>query len=199
MSIKNIAVLVSGSGSNLQSIIDANIKSANISIVISNNPDAYAVQRAKKHKIPYEVIDHREFDSRKAFEERMLLLLEKNGVELVVLAGFMRLLTPYFVNRFKNRIINIHPSLLPSFPGVNSARQALEYGVKVTGCTVHFIDDGVDTGPIILQSAVNINENDDEKSLLEKIHREEHSLLPEAVRLFCEDRVNIEGRKVLIL
>lgn len=195
---KNVAVLVSGNGSNLQALIDSNINSANISVVISNKPEAYAVQRAKNHGISFEIIDHKEYGSRQEFEKRMIETLEAHNTELVVLAGFMRVLTPYFVNHYKNRIINIHPALLPSFPGVNSPRQALDYGVKITGCTVHFVDDGVDTGPIILQSAVYIENEDNEETLSAKIHSEEHRLLPEAVSLFCEDKLIVEGRKVII-
>ena len=195
---KNVAVLVSGNGSNLQALIDSNINSANISVVISNKPEAYAVQRAKNHGISFEIIDHKEYGSRQEFEKRMIETLETHNIELVVLAGFMRVLTPYFVNHYKNRIINIHPALLPSFPGVNSPKQALDYGVKITGCTVHFVDDGVDTGPIILQSAVYIENEDNEETLSAKIHSEEHRILPESVRLFCEDKLIVEGRRVII-
>lgn len=198
MGKKNVAVFVSGSGTNLQAIIDANIEAANLSVVLSNKPDAYALERALKHNIPVEVVDHKEFDTREAFEAEIIERLEKFNIELVVLAGFMRILTPYFVNHYKQRIINLHPALLPSFPGVQSAKQALDYGVKVTGVTVHFVDDGVDTGPIILQSVVQIDDTDTEDTLLEKIHEEEHRIFPMAVRLFCEDMLTISGRIVSI-
>lgn len=198
MSKKNIAVFVSGSGTNLQAIIDAKIKSANLAIVLSNKPDAYALERALKHDIPVEVVDHKEFDTREAFEAELIERLKKYNVKLIVLAGFMRILTSFFVNNYKHRIINLHPALLPSFPGIHSAKQALDYGVKITGVTVHFVDDGVDTGPIILQSVVPIDDSDSEDSLLEKIHKEEHSIFPEAVKLFCEGRLSISGRKVII-
>ncbi len=198
MSKKNIAVFVSGSGTNLQAIIDAKIKSANLAVVLSNKPDAYALERALKHNIPVEVVDHKEFDTREAFEAELIERLKKYNVKLIVLAGFMRILTSFFVNNYKHRIINLHPALLPSFPGIHSAKQALDYGVKITGVTVHFVDDGVDTGPIILQSVVPIDDSDSEDSLLEKIHKEEHRIFPEAVKLFCEGRLSISGRKVII-
>ncbi len=198
MSKKNIAVFVSGSGTNLQAIIDAQIKSANLAVVLSNKPDAYALERALKHNIPVEVVDHKEFDTREAFEAELIERLKKYNVKLIVLAGFMRILTSFFVNNYKHRIINLHPALLPSFPGIHSAKQALDYGVKITGVTVHFVDDGVDTGPIILQSVVPIDDSDSEDSLLEKIHKEEHRIFPEAVKLFCEGRLSISGRKVII-
>jgi phosphoribosylglycinamide formyltransferase-1 len=198
MSKKSIAVFVSGSGTNLQAIIDAKIKSANLAVVLSNKPDAYALERALKHNIPVEVVDHKEFDTREAFEAELIERLKKYNVKLIVLAGFMRILTSFFVNNYKHRIINLHPALLPSFPGIYSAKQALDYGVKITGVTVHFVDDGVDTGPIILQSVVPIYDSDSEDSLLEKIHKEEHRIFPEAVKLFCEGRLSISGRKVII-
>jgi phosphoribosylglycinamide formyltransferase-1 len=198
MSKKNVAVFVSGSGTNLQAIIDAKIKSANLAVVLSNKPDAYALERALKHNIPVEVVDHKEFDTREAFESELMERLKKYNVKLIVLAGFMRILTSFFVNNYKHRIINLHPALLPSFPGIHSAKQALDYGVKITGVTVHFVDDGVDTGPIILQSVVPIDDSDSEDSLLEKIHKEEHRIFPEAVELFCEGRLSISGRKVII-
>ncbi len=198
MSKKNIAIFVSGSGSNLQAIIDAEIESANIAVVLCNRPEAYAVRIAKSYDIPVEVVDHKNFSKREDFEKKIILRLEKYSIDLVVLAGFMRILTPLIVNHYKNKIINIHPALLPSFPGINSALQALDYGVKITGCTVHFVNVGVDTGPIILQSTVNIANDDTEESLLEKIHAEEHKIFPEAIKLFCEERLRIEGRKVLV-
>ena len=198
MSKKNVAVFVSGSGTNLQAIIDANIEAANIAVVLSNKPDAYALERALNHNIPVEVVDHKEYESRETFEEEIIERLKQYSIDLVVLAGFMRILTSYFVNSYKHRIINLHPALLPSFPGIHTAKQALDYGVKITGVTVHFVDDGVDTGPIILQSVVPVDDNDTEETLLEKVHEEEHRIFPEAVKLFCEDRLSISGRKVII-
>ena len=139
------------------------------------------------------------FETRQEFERQLIKSLDNRGIELIVLAGFMRVLTPLFVRHYKNRIINIHPALLPSFPGVDAAKQALEYGVKCSGCTVHFVDDGVDTGPIVLQAIVSIEDSDTEQTLLERIHKEEHRVFPEAVRLFCEGKIKIEGRRVIIL
>lgn len=195
---KNVAVFVSGSGTNLQAIIDARIEAANLAVVVCNKPEAYAIERAKKNNIPIELVNHKDFETREDFEKEIISRLEKYNIELVVLAGFMRVLTPYFVRQFKYRIINLHPALLPSFPGINSAKQALDYGVKFTGCTVHFVDEGVDTGPIIIQAVVSISEEDTEETLLEKIHKEEHRIFPEAVRLLCEGRLRIDGRRVFI-
>lgn len=193
-----LAVFVSGSGTNLQAIIDANIPNVEIVVVVSNNPNAYAIERAKRHNIPVEVIDHRNYSSREEFEREIIKRLEPYRVDLIVLAGFMRILSPLFVRAYKNRIMNIHPALLPAFPGVNAVRQALSYGVKYTGCTVHFVDEGVDTGPIILQSVVPVYDDDTEEKLLERIHREEHRIYPEAIRLFAEGKLHIEGRRVFI-
>ncbi|NIP32093.1 MAG: phosphoribosylglycinamide formyltransferase [Candidatus Dadabacteria bacterium] len=198
MNKKNVAVFVSGSGTNLQAIIDAKIEAANIAVVVCNKPEAYALKRAKNHHIPVEIVNHKDFESRELFEEEIINRLEKYSIDLVVLAGFMRVLTSFFVNHFQNRIINLHPALLPSFPGIHSAKQALDYGVKFTGCTVHFVDDGVDTGPIILQSVVPVDDGDTEDTLLDKIHKEEHRIFPEAVKLFCEGRLRIEGRRVFV-
>lgn len=193
-----VGVFVSGSGSNLQALIDAKIPSVEIVVVVSNNPDAYAIERAKKNKIPVEVVDHRNYSSREDFEREIQKRLDQYKIDLIALAGFMRILTPLFIRNYKNRIMNLHPALLPSFPGTNAVKQALMYGVKFTGCTVHFVDEGVDTGPIILQAVVPIYDTDTEESLLERIHNEEHRIYPEAVRLFGEGRLRIEGRRVLI-
>ena len=193
-----VGVFVSGSGSNLQALIDAKIPSVEIVVVVSNNPDAYAIERAKKSKIPVEVIDHRNYSSREDFEREIQKRLDQYKVDLIALAGFMRILTPLFIRNYKNRIMNLHPALLPSFPGTNAVKQALMYGVKFTGCTVHFVDEGVDTGPIILQAVVPIYDTDTEESLLERIHKEEHRIYPEAVRLFGEGKLRIEGRRVLV-
>jgi phosphoribosylglycinamide formyltransferase 1 len=193
-----LAVFVSGSGSNLQAIIDANIPTVEIALVFSNNPNAYAIERIKKYGISSLVIDHRGYSSREDYEREILRSIGPYNIDLIVLAGFMRILSPYFVSRFKNRIMNIHPALLPAFAGINSVKQALEYGVKYTGCTVHFVDEGVDTGPIILQSVIPILENDTEDSLLERIHDEEHRIYTEAIRLFSEGKLKIKGRRVSI-
>ena len=194
-----VGILVSGNGSNLQAIIDEKIVSCEIALVISNKPDVYAIKRAQSNNIPVEIINNKNFETREEFERQLIKSLDSRGIELIVLAGFMRVLTPLFVRHYKKRIINIHPALLPSFPGVDAAKQALEYGVKYSGCTVHFVDDGVDTGPIVLQAIVSIQDSDTEQTLLERIHKEEHRVFPEAVRLFCEGKIKIEGRRVIIL
>jgi phosphoribosylglycinamide formyltransferase-1 len=193
-----LAVFVSGSGSNLQAIIDAKVPTVEIALVFSNNPNAYAIERIKKYGISSLVIDHGGYSSREDYEKEILRSIESYNIDLIALAGFMRILSPYFVSRFKNRIMNLHPALLPAFAGINSVKRALEYGVKYTGCTVHFVDEGVDTGPIILQSVVPIFENDTEDSLLERIHEEEHRIYPEAIRLFSEGKLKIRGRRVSI-
>jgi phosphoribosylglycinamide formyltransferase-1 len=193
-----LAVFVSGSGTNLQAIIDAKIWNVEIAVVLSNNPSAYAIDRAKKHGIPVEIVDHKDYPLREEFEREILMRLGPYNIDLIALAGFMRILSPSFIKSYKNRIINLHPALLPSFPGTHAAKQALDYGVKFTGCTVHFVDEGVDTGPIILQAVVPIYDTDTEDSLLERIHKEEHRIYPEAIRLFAEERLNIEGRRVLM-
>ncbi|MBI5416469.1 phosphoribosylglycinamide formyltransferase [Candidatus Poribacteria bacterium] len=197
----NIAILISGSGTNLQSIINeveiGNIP-ATISLVISNMKDAYGLVRAKKHNIPTFVLDHKKFQSREDFDKEMVLILKKNNIDLVVLAGFMRVISPYFVNNYRNRIINIHPAILPSFPGTHAQKQAFDYGVKYTGCTVHFIDEGTDTGPIILQAVVPVNDNDTSDTLASRILEQEHKILPLAIKYFVENKLVIQGRKVFI-
>ncbi|MCY3985674.1 MAG: phosphoribosylglycinamide formyltransferase [Candidatus Dadabacteria bacterium] len=198
MSKTNVAVFVSGSGTNLQALMDSSIESANIAVVVCDNPGAVAIKRARSRYIPVEVVNREDFESREEFERQIVVRISRYDVGLVVLAGFMRILTPYFINLFKDRIINIHPSLLPSFPGTNSVRQALNYGVKQTGCTVHFVGEEVDAGPIILQAAVPVAQEDAEENLLEKIHAQEHRILPEAVKLFCEGKLTLIGRRVLI-
>lgn len=198
MSKTNVAVFVSGSGTNLQAIIDADIESANLAVVVCNVPGAGAVFRAEKHGIPVEAVDSAKFESREEFEREVAARLGRYDVGLVVLAGFMRILTPYFINLFRDRIINVHPSLLPSFPGTDAVARAVDYGVRQTGATVHFVSEEVDAGPVILQEAVAVSGEDTEKTLLEKIHAREHRILPEAVRLFCEGRLLVRGRKVVV-
>jgi phosphoribosylglycinamide formyltransferase 1 len=196
-----IGVLASGSGSNLQSIID-HIEQGHldgiIRVVISNNPDAYALTRAKKHSIPFVVINHQEFPTREAFDGQMADTLVSFGVELVVMAGFMRVLSAQFLKSFPQRVINIHPALLPAFPGLHGQRQAFEYGVKFSGCTVHFADDGVDSGPIIIQAIVPVLESDTEDTLAERILREEHRIYPQAIQFYAEGRIEVQNRQVKI-
>ncbi|MEI7636559.1 MAG: phosphoribosylglycinamide formyltransferase [Syntrophus sp. (in: bacteria)] len=196
-----LGILVSGSGSNLQSIID-HIESgkldAAIKVVISNRPEAYARERCRRHEIPFVVINHRDFPLRDAFDQQMIDVLQSRGVELVVMAGFMRILTARFLSSFPMRIMNIHPALLPAFPGLHVQRKAVEYGVRFSGCTVHFADDGVDTGPIIIQAVVPVYEDDDEDSLAQRILKEEHKIYPQAIQWYVEGRLEVKGRKVYL-
>lgn len=197
-----LGVLVSGSGSNLQAIIDnieASRLSAEIKVVISNEPEAYGLVRAENHHIRTMVINHRDYDSREAFDQGLVTALKENGVELVILAGFMRVITPTFLKAFPNRILNIHPALLPAFPGVHVWQEAIDYGVKFSGCTVHFVDEGTDTGPIIIQSVVPVLDDDDAASLSARILKQEHKIYSRAIQLFAQDRLEITGRRVKIL
>lgn len=197
----NIAVLCSGSGTNLQAIIDS-VKSgyipAKIALVVSDNKDAPALERAKKAGIETLVLDKKNFKTREDFDKEIVKNLKKKDVELVVLAGFMRLISPYFINEYKNRIMNIHPALLPSFKGVHGIKDALDYGAKITGPTVHFVDEELDSGPIILQKVVEIMGDDTEDTLLERVHKAEHKIYPEAIKLFAEGKLKIEGRRVVV-
>lgn len=196
-----IGVLASGRGSNLQAIVDAiqaGRLAAKIGVVISDNPEANVLTRLAGSDIPAVCIDRRQFASRQDFEVAVAEELNVRHVELVVLAGFMRILGRYFIDRFAGKIMNIHPSLLPAFPGENAQQQALEYGVKVSGCTVHFVDEGMDTGPIILQEAVPVMESDTAETLSERILHAEHILYPRALALYCEGRLCIKGRRVYI-
>ena len=196
-----LGVLISGNGSNLQSIIDHIEKGslkAVIKIVISNNPDAYGITRAKKHGIPVVVLKNGDFKNKEEFDLELIGILESKGVDLVILAGFMRIITPTLLKAFPQKIMNIHPALLPSFPGIHGQKQALEYGVKISGCTVHFVDEGVDTGPIIMQKAVQVFDDDTEETLAARILTEEHRIYPQAIQLFAEGKIGIKGRKVRI-
>jgi phosphoribosylglycinamide formyltransferase-1 len=196
-----LAVLVSGNGSNLQAIInkiESGELNARIACVISNNSDAFALSRAKTHNIPGVVHEYGGFKNRREYDASLVNILQGHGVELVVMAGFMRILSDVMVNAFPNAIMNIHPALLPSFPGLHAQQQALAYGVKYSGCTVHFVDCGTDTGPIILQAIVPVKQDDTEESLSARIQVEEHRTFPEAVRLFIEGKLSVEGRLVRI-
>lgn len=196
-----LAVLVSGNGSNLQSIIhsiEPGDLNARIACVISNNPDAYALTRAASRGIPCIVQENSGFKSRREYDAALVETLKGYGVELVVLAGYMRILSDVMVTAFPGAIMNIHPALLPSFPGLHAQQQALAYGVKFSGCTVHFVDCGTDTGPIILQAVVPVKQDDTEETLSSRIQQEEHRLFPEAIRLFVERKLTIDGRRVLI-
>ena len=197
----NIGVLASGRGTNLQAIIEA-VKEGKIegriSIVISDNRDAFAFKRAKQNNIETGYINFKSFKNREDYDKKIVEYLKEKDVDLVVLAGYMRILSSYFIKMYKNRIMNIHPALLPSFPGLHVQRQAIEYGVKVSGCTVHFVDEGVDSGPIVLQKAVEVKDVDTEESLAERILKEEHKIYTRAIQLFSEGRLIIKGRKVFI-
>ena len=196
-----LGVLISGNGSNLQSIIDHIEKGslkAVMEIVISNNPDAYGITRAKKHGIPVVVLKNGDFKNKEEFDLELIRILESKCVDLVILAGFMRIITPALLNAFPHKIMNIHPALLPSFPGIHGQKQALEYGVKLSGCTVHFVDEGVDTGPIIIQSAVQVFDDDTEETLAARILTDEHRIYPQAIQLFAEGKIEIKGRKIRI-
>lgn len=196
-----IGVLVSGSGSNLQAIIDRiedGKLAAEIRIVISNNPVAYALERCRRHQIPSVVLDHRLFGSREEYDARLIETLRSAGVELVVLAGFMRILSKSFFAAFALKVMNIHPALLPSFPGIHAQRAAVDYGVRVSGCTVHFADEGVDSGPIIIQAIVPVFADDTEENLADRILQEEHRIFPQAIQFYAEGRITVEGRKVRI-
>ena len=196
-----IGVLISGSGTNLQSIIDAieaKQLEAKIQVVLSNRADAYGLVRAKKHGIPVEVLDHKRFASREAFDQAVVDILRAREVELVVLAGFMRLLSPVFVGAYSNRIMNIHPALLPAFPGLHVQKKALEHGVRFSGCTVHFVNEECDEGPIIIQAVVPVFPEDTEESLAARILEQEHRIYPCAIQLYSESRLRIEGRKVFV-
>lgn len=200
--MSNIAVLVSGRGSNLQAIID-NIENgylkAKITVVISDVGNAYALERARKHGIEAVFINPGNFASKELYEKEVLKVLKKHGAELVLLAGYMRILGKTLLEAFKDRMLNIHPALLPAFPGLHAQKQAFDHGVKVAGCTVHFVDETLDGGPIILQRCVEVKGDDTSETLADRILEQEHKIYPEAVKLFVENRLRIEGRKVRII
>ena len=197
-----LAVLASGRGSNLQAIID-NIEkgalSAELAVVISDQPDAYALERAKKHNTPAVHVSAKGYKGKRDEYDALLVKeLQKRNVDLVCLAGFMRIISPVLIRAFPNRILNIHPSLLPSFPGLHVQKKAIDHGVKFSGCTVHFVDEDMDTGPIIIQAVVTILDSDTEDSLSERILKQEHKIYSRAIQLFAEGRLKIEGRRVLL-
>ncbi len=200
--MKKIAVLASGNGSNLQAILDAvdngEIKGAAVTLVVSDRENAYALERAKIKGIKTKHLSASRYTSREEYDRDLVTYLEEQGIDLVVLAGFMRLLSPYFVMAFNRRVLNIHPSLLPAFPGGHGVEDALAYGVKVSGCTVHFVDEGMDTGPIILQEAVPVREDDTKESLHQRIHSLEYRLYPRAIDLWVRGKLKIQGRRCII-
>ncbi len=199
--MKNLGILASGRGSNLQAIIDAieaGRLDAVIKIVISDNPSAFALERARQHRIPFKIITKKEFPLREDFDKAVAGILREAGVELIVLAGFMRILSAVFIKEFPLRIINIHPSLLPSFTGLDVQKKAIDWGVKFSGCTVHFVDEGLDSGPIIIQAVLPVLDSDTKETLSERILKEEHRIYPMAIKLLLEERVVIKGRRVFI-
>lgn len=201
MKILNIAVLVSGRGSNLQAIIDS-IESgrlpAKMLCVISDKPRAYGLERARKHGIEAIAIDYKAFSGKSEYEDELLKVLKDKNPDLICLAGYMRILGEGLIAAFRNRIINIHPALLPSFPGLNSQKQALDHGAEISGCTVHFVDEGCDTGPVILQKTVPVLKDDTEATLSNRILEQEHIAYPEAIRLIAQGKVKIDCGKVKI-
>ncbi len=196
-----IAVLASGSGTNLQSIID-NIESGNldakIEVVLSDKSEAFALERARKHHIDAVSIGRKSFGSKEDYEQEVAAVLKSYHVDLVVLAGYMRIVGKTILAAFSGRVMNIHPALLPAFPGLNAQDQAFQYGVKVAGCTVHFVDEGMDTGPIILQAAVPVQSGDTVDTLRQRILEQEHRIYPQAIQLFAKGRLKVEGRKVIV-
>ena len=196
-----IAILVSGNGTNLQSIIDAieaGTLDAKIAVVISNKANAFALERARSHNIPIEMLPNSAYPSKEEYDKKVVEILTSRNVDLVVLAGFMRIITGTLINAFPMRIMNIHPALLPAFPGLNVQKKAIEHGVKFSGATVHFVDEGVDTGPIIIQAVVPVHDDDSEETLAARILKEEHRIYPQAIQLFAEGRLENDGRRVII-
>ena len=197
---KRIGVLLSGRGSNFEALADSvvagRIPNAQIAMVISNQPDALGLKKAEARGIPARTIPSKGLQ-REVYDRQVVSVLQEYKVDLICLAGYMRLLSPYFVAAFPQKILNIHPSLLPSFPGLESQKQALDHGVKFAGCTVHFVDENLDAGPIILQAVVPVLDSDDEHALSQRILKEEHRIYSEAVKLVLEGKYRIEGRRVL--
>lgn len=202
--MQKLGILISGRGSNMEAILKT-IKNKKIpikpAIVISNSSNARGLKIAKKLGVETEIIVSKGFKgNRWDYDKKIITVLQKHGVTpkngIVCLAGFMRIISPQFIRKYKNKILNMHPALLPAFPGLNAQKQAIEYGAKYSGCTVHFVDDGVDTGPIIIQSIVKINKNDTEETLTKKILRQEHKIYPEAVRLLAEKKIRVYGRRI---
>ena len=199
LNVFKLAVLVSGRGSNLQAIIDSIDREeldAHLSIVISNTKDAMALKRAEKHGIKTIFIDPSTYLNSKEYDKALVLKLKEFSIDLICLAGYMRILGEEVIQTFEKKIINIHPSLLPAFPGLNAQKQAINHGVKFSGCTVHFVDSGVDSGPIILQTVVPVYDNDDEKSLSKRILEQEHYLYPKAIKMIQENKIRLSGRTV---
>lgn len=201
MEKKKLGILVSGNGSNLQAILDAVAKgklNGEVAVVISNKPQVYALERASIAGITTTYIEEKSGETRTEYDQKLLETLADYQVDLVILAGFMRLLSPAFIQKYQGRIMNIHPSLLPAFPGLDAQQQAFDYGVKVTGATVHFVDEGLDSGPIIIQSPTLVQPDDTVETLRERILRVEHWIYPQAIKLYLEGKLRIEGNKVVV-
>lgn len=200
--MKNIAVFASGNGTNFKAILigmrKRKIRNGKICLLVCDNGKAFCLERAKKFGINTVLVEREKYGSRKEFEAEILKRLKKEKIDLICLAGFMRILSPYFVKKYRNKILNVHPALLPSFKGAHAIKNALECGVKVTGATVHFVTENLDGGPIVLQEPLEISETDTEESLLEKMHLKEHKIYVEAINLFCLERLKIMGNKVKI-
>jgi phosphoribosylglycinamide formyltransferase-1 len=197
----NVGVLISGRGSNLQAIIDASEKGeipAKVAAVISNKPDAYGLERARKHNIPTAVFDPKKFPDKNTYELEIVKTFKDHKVDLVCLAGYMRIVGPVLLEHYRGKMMNIHPALLPSFPGLHVQKAALDHGVKISGATVHFVDEGCDTGPIIIQAAVPVLEDDTEETLSARILEQEHKIYPQAIKLFAKGKLKLEGRRVKI-
>ena len=198
---RTLGVLISGRGSNLQAILDAITEGrldARVGVVVSNQADARGLERAEAAGVPTAVVSHKDYASREAFDEAVLARLNQHDVDVVCLAGFMRILSPVLVRAFSNRILNIHPSLLPAFVGLHAQRQAVEHGAKLSGCTVHLVDEELDHGPILLQAPVAVEERDTEESLSARILAQEHKLYPEAIQLILDGKVRIDGRRAVV-
>jgi len=201
MKTLKIGVLASGRGSNFQAIIDSietGYIHAEINLLVTDNPEAFSIERAKRHGIAYLIMSPGNYGSRDEYFRDIASELKKRGIELVILAGFMRIVGKPLLDAYPNRVMNIHPALLPSFPGLHGQKQANDYGVKISGCTVHFVDEGMDTGPIIIQAAVPVKDDDTEETLSGRILDLEHKIFPEAIKIFSEGRIEIYGRKVKI-
>ncbi len=198
---RTLGVLISGRGSNLEAILDAIAArrlDARVGVVVSNQADARGLERAEAAGVPTAVVSHKDYASREAFDEAVLARLNQHDVDVVCLAGFMRILSPVLVRAFSNRVLNIHPSLLPAFVGLHAQRQAVEHGVRVSGCTVHLVDEELDHGPILAQASVRVEESDSEESLSARILEQEHKLYPEAIQLILDGKVRIDGRKAVV-
>jgi len=201
MKEKRIAVFISGRGSNFKAILSETLRGTvkgKIIAVVSDNPEAKGLEYARDHEIETTVFIKMKDEPHSGYFNRIMEFLEKRCIDTIILAGFMKVLSSNIIQRYRNRILNIHPALLPSFPGEEAQKQALEYGVKYSGCTVHFVDEGVDTGPIIIQEAVPVLDGDDVQTLSDRILEKEHSIFPKAVKLFCEERLELKGRRVVL-